>query len=177
MSEFKSLSYNDANTGLFTFAQIHQLMKIEFARARRYHLPLAFAVLTVDRLSDIARNFGYKARDLVIERFQQVLVKETRCCDFIGRFSDDRILLLLPHTDSDAARVLANRLRRVVASQEFEFEGKAFRVTMSAGISQFRDANTLFFDTVRDAANRAADRASAIGDNVAVADASPAGPA
>jgi diguanylate cyclase len=84
---------------------------------------------------------------------------------------------LLPHTDSDAARVLANRLRRVVASQEFEFEGKAFRVTMSAGISQFRDGNTLFFDTVRDAANRAADRASAIGDNVAVVEASSAGPA
>lgn len=173
MSEFRSLSQRESSGGLFTYAQIHQLMKIEFARARRYRLPLAFVVLTVDRLADIARNFGYKAKDLVLQRFQEILIKETRCCDFMGRFAEDRILMLLPHTDADGARVLAGRLKKIVASQEFEFEGKAFRVTMSAGISQYREGNTLFFDTVCDAASRAAERAAAIGDNVAVVEASP----
>jgi diguanylate cyclase len=173
MPEFKSLSLGDANAGLFTLAQINHLMKVEFARARRYHLPLAFVVFTVDKLGDIGRNFGYKARDLVLERFHQILTRETRVCDFVGRFTDDRILVLLPHTDSETARVMANRMRRVVASQEFEFEGKAFRVTLSAGISQYRDGNTLFFDTVRDAAEKAADRAAQVGNNVAVVEASP----
>jgi diguanylate cyclase (GGDEF)-like protein len=171
MSEFKSLSYTDSEAGLFTFAQIHHLMKVEFARARRYRLPLAFVVFVVDRLNDLSRNFGYKARDLVLERFQAVLRRETRSCDFIGRFSDDRVLLLLPHTDAEGARVLVNRVRRLISLHEFEFEGKAFRVTLSAGISQYRDNNTLFFDTVRDAAEKAAERAATLGDQVVFVDA------
>jgi diguanylate cyclase len=172
MSDFKSHSTSDPNAGLFTFAQIDHLMKVEFARARRYRLPLAFVVLVVDRLHDLSRNFGYKARDLVLDRFQQILRRESRACDYLGRFTDDRILLLLPHTDADGARVIVNRIRRIVGAQEYEFEGKAFRVTLSAGISQYRDGNTLFYDTVRDAAERASERASAVGDNVAVLEAS-----
>jgi diguanylate cyclase len=172
MSDFKSLSTNDPNTGLFTYAQIDHLMKVEFARARRYRLPLAFVVLVVDRLDDMMRNFGYKARDLVLERFQQILRRESRVCDYLGRFTDDRVLLLLPHTDAEGARIIVNRIRRIVGSQEFEFEGKAFRVTLSAGISQYRDGNTLFYDTVRDTAERAAERASTVGDNVAIVEAS-----
>ncbi|MFN0204983.1 MAG: GGDEF domain-containing protein [Planctomycetota bacterium] len=171
MSEFKSLSYTDSEAGLFTFAQIHHLMKVEFSRARRYRLPLSFVVFVVDRLGDLSKNFGYKARDLVLERFQILLKRETRTCDFIGRFTDDRVLLILPHTDADGAKVLVNRVRRILSIQEFEFEGKAFRVTVSAGISQYRDGNTLFFDTVRDAAEKAAERAAAMTDAVVYLDA------
>lgn len=171
MSDFKSLSTSDPNAGLFTFAQITHLMQVEFARARRYHLPLSFVVFAIDRLDDLARNFGYKAKDLVLDRFQQIVRRETRCCDYLGRFSDDRVLMLCPHTDADGARVLVNRIRRVVSGQEFEFEGKAFRVTVSAGISQFRDGNTLFFDTVREAAEKATDRAVQMGNHVVVLDA------
>ncbi|MBI3818022.1 MAG: GGDEF domain-containing protein [Planctomycetes bacterium] len=176
MSEFKSITFTDSEAGLFSFAQMNHLMKVEFARARRYRLPLAFVVFVVDRLSDLSKNFGYKARDLVLERFQSVLRRETRSCDFVGRFTDDRVLLLLPHTDAEGARVLVNRVRRIVAMQEFEFEGKAFRVTISAGISQYRDGNTLFFDTVRDAAEMAAQRAAAIGDHVMYMDSAQASP-
>ena len=45
-------------------------------------------------------------------------------------------------------------------------------MTLSAGISQYRDGNTLFYDTVRDTAERAAERASTVGDNVAIVEAS-----
>lgn len=176
MSEFKSLTYSDIEGGLFSFAQMNHLMKVEFARARRYRLPLAFVVFVVDRLNDLSKNFGYKARDLVLERFQNVLRRETRSCDFLGRFTDDRVLLLLPHTDGEGARVLVQRVRKLLAMQEFEFEGKAFRVTISAGISQYRDGNTLFFDTVRDAAEHAAQRAAQIGDQILLVDASHAPP-
>ncbi|MBL8694648.1 MAG: GGDEF domain-containing protein [Planctomycetes bacterium] len=175
MTELKSLALTDSEPGLFSFAQITHLMKVEFARARRYRLPLAFVVVVVDRISDLSRNFGYKARDLVLERFHAILRREVRSCDYVGRFQDDRVLLVLPHTDAEGARVLVNRVRRAVAAQEFEFEGKAFRVTLSAGISQFRDRNTLFFDSVRDAAERAAERASQAGDAVLVLE--PAEPA
>lgn len=172
MSEFKTLSFTDSEAGLFSFAQMNHLMKVEFARARRYRLPLAFVVIVVDRLGDLSKNFGYKARDLVLDRLQTILRRETRSCDFVGRFNDDRVLLLLPHTDAEGARVLVNRVRRLVTLQEFEFEGKAFRVTLSAGISQYRDGNTLFFDTVRDAAEQAAGRAVSMGDHVVLLEAS-----
>lgn len=177
MSEFKSISFTDSEAGLFSFAQMNHLMKVEFSRARRYRLPLAFVVFVVDRLNDLSKNFGYKARDLVLERFQTILRRETRSCDFLGRFTDDRVLLLLPHTDAEGARVLVNRVRRMLSIQEFEFEGKAFRVTISAGISQYRDGNTLFFDTVRDSAETAAARAAQIGDHVTYVDASQIAPA
>lgn len=153
-------------------AQLVHLMKVEFARARRYRLPLTFLVLSIDRLNDLSRNFGYKARDLVIERFRAILRRDTRNCDFIGRMREDRILLVLPHTDVKGAKVLAERIRRTMAAQEFHFEAKAFRVTLSAGICPFGNRDTtLFFDAMRDAADEAANRASASGDAVVVVEA------
>ncbi len=171
MQELMTLTLTDTDPALFSFAQIQHLMKVEFARARRYRLPLSFVVVAVDRLPDLSKNFGYRAKNLVLERFHAILRRETRSSDFIGRFPDDRVLLVLPHTDGEGARVLVNRVRRSVSGQEFEFEGKAFRVTASAGISQYRDRNTLFFDSVRDAAENAAARAANAGDTVLVMDA------
>src|SRR4030095_10580872 len=144
MGELKTLTFSDSETGLFTSAQIRHLMKIEFARARRYRLPLSFVVLNVDRLNDLARSFGYKAKELVLERFHVVLRREARSCDFTGRFTDDRVILVLPHTDSRGAKNLVSRIRRTMSAQEFNFEGKAFRVTVSAGICPYREKKPLF---------------------------------
>jgi diguanylate cyclase (GGDEF)-like protein len=166
MSEFSTLSFTDSDGALFTLAQINHLMKVEFARSRRYRLPLTVVVFTVDRLVDLSRNFGYKARELVLERFHAILRRETRSCDFTGRFKDDRVLLLLPHTAPGGAQVLVGRIRRALAGQEFQFEGKAFRVTASAGLCHLGDRKTLFFDSLRETAEEAANRAAKTGDAV-----------
>jgi diguanylate cyclase (GGDEF)-like protein len=54
--------------------------------------------------------------------------------------------VILPETDGDAAKMIADRLRSRAEDDVCDYEGKGIRLTISGGIASFRegmDANRL----------------------------------
>src|SRR5881296_1475295 len=123
MAESRSVSFGAGDPGLFSYPQVIHLLTVEFARARRYAYPLSCLLLRVDGLETLRDLHGYRARDLVRERAIALVRRESRSCDFLGRFPDDRLLVVLPHTDLEGALVLADRVRAALGSLEIEVEG------------------------------------------------------
>ncbi len=52
-------------------------------------------------------------------------------------------MLLLPETSSESAAQLAEKLRVVIENHGFEYHGQQLSVTMTFGISMFRNGETL----------------------------------
>jgi len=155
MADLPTLSFGTGDPGLFTYPQIVHLLTVEFARARRYGYPLSCILFRIDRLASIGDVQGWVARDFVRERVVAAIRRESRACDFVGRFPDDRFLVVLPHTDEVGARTLADRVARSVSSLDFTVGERVLRATVSAGASCYRDRNTLFYDAVVYAAEQA----------------------
>jgi len=151
MSEYSS----DPGAGVFSLSQIRHLMRVEFGRAQRYGYPLSCLVIGVDRLESLRDLYGYEFRESVLEAVIELLQEETRTCDYLGRLMDDRLMAILPHTTAEGAQVTARRILSAAHGLAFQPQGSALRVTLSVGISNYEDDNTLFFDSLVEAAEGA----------------------
>jgi diguanylate cyclase (GGDEF)-like protein len=151
MSEYSS----DPGAGVFSLSQIRHLMRVEFGRAQRYGYPLSCLVIGVDRLESLRDLYGYEFRETALEAVIELLQEETRTCDYLGRLMDDRLMAILPHTTAEGAQAGARRILTAARRLSFQPQGSAIGVSLSIGISHYEDDNTLFFDSLVEAAEAA----------------------
>jgi diguanylate cyclase (GGDEF)-like protein len=149
--------------GPFSSPQIQHLIKVEFDRARRHGIPLTILALRVDRIDSLADIHGEQVRDLVQQAVSRIVQKESRSSDLLGRHSESRFLLVLPHTDLAGAQRLAERIRARVAEFSLEAAGRKLAITVSQGLALYTDRSSLFCDTVTLQAEAALERAQTRG--------------
>ena len=140
-------------------------MKTEFARSRRHGLPLAVAIFNVDRLRSLVDLYGVELRDAVREALSKMIVGGTRSSDFVGTVSEDRFVLLMPHTDAEQAQIAAERVRARFAELTIRARGQELALALSGGVATNADKETLFFDTLLSQAELALDWAQHSGGN------------
>jgi len=148
---------------LFSLTQIRHLMRVEFSRAQRYSYPLGGLVIRVDGIDKVRVGHGFEAADDVVAQVTEMLVARTRACDHVGRLVDDRLVAVLPHTNSAGAVALGERLVAAAHELDVTVAGQKLPVTVSVGSTCFEDSNTLFFDALVDAADAAFERAAEAG--------------
>jgi diguanylate cyclase (GGDEF)-like protein len=132
----------------FSQAQILHLMKTEFARARRYGFPVSCMLVQVDRLEALVDMHGGVLREMVREELGKLVHEKTRGADHLGLASDDRYLVVMPHTNGAQGLHVAERLRLAFNALEFCVGGNALALRMSIGVASCDDQSTLFFDTM-----------------------------
>jgi diguanylate cyclase (GGDEF)-like protein len=136
-----------AESGIFSYTQILHLLKIEFARARRYQYQLSCVLVEVDRLGNIGDLHGSVVRDQVENAVGDLLNRHSRSCDFVGRLGE-RFVLVLPHTDKKGAQLLAQRLHDRVSGLDVRVDDRPIRISASLGVATLDDEDTIFFDAV-----------------------------
>ena len=159
---------SDPGAGVFSLTQIRHLMRVEFSRAQRYGYPVSCIICGVDRVSHLRDLYGYEFREVVLGDVVELLQRETRTCDYLGRLMDDRLMAILPHTTRAGAEATAGRILSAARGLSFEAEGNRLQVTMSVGISYFENENTMFFDSLVEAAEKAVLQATEEGGDRAV---------
>lgn len=147
MPDHDAVESVQSEAGLFSYAQILHLLKIEFSRARRYAYPLTCALFQIDRLENLKDLYGYKVRNQIEERVVGLVHQLSRSSDFLGKMGE-RMVLILPHTEASGVKILMNRVRDRLRDFSFEVDGRPVQVSLSVGIATYKDRNTLFFDSV-----------------------------
>lgn len=128
---------------LYSVAQIQHLLRIEFQRAQRYGYPLACVVLSVDQLGSVRDRLGFEGKEDVLDAVTRLLHASTRPSDFLGRTADDRMLLVVPHTDTKGVSTLGKRLVEELRGRDF---GAAGRITLSVGWAESVGKRLAFHD-------------------------------
>ncbi len=132
---------------VLTYPQLQSLLRIEFARARRYHYALSCLILAVDRIEHLADIYGANARQEILLSLIKLIRLHTRSSDAVG-MSSDRIILVLPHTDEEGALTLAQRVHGQTAELRFRIGGKDLSVTLSVGLATCADRGHIFYDSL-----------------------------
>lgn len=143
----------DPLTGLANRLAYDERMEHEFQRWRRYGAPLVLSVWDVDHFKRVNDSYGHQAGDKVLRVIATLLKGQTRAADFVCRYGGEEFIILLPETSLANAWTCLEKIRLAVASAEFRHRSERVKVTVSCGMAQFRDG-----DTVEDVFNRA-DRA------------------
>jgi len=110
-------------------------MEFALALARRSGRHLSLISVDVDHFKRVNDSFGHEAGDEVLRRLAQTLQQRLRASDVIARMGGEEFAVVLPDTDLEGARAIAQSIVDGMGAQEDPLVG---RITVSAGISSLR---------------------------------------
>jgi diguanylate cyclase len=139
----------------------------EFQRWQRHTQPLSFSIWDIDLFKRINDSFGHEAGDRLLRGVADLFARNKRTEDFLARIGGEEFVLLLPMTTLEAAAAVAEKLRSAVEAAAFRHHGEPVKVTISAGITDFRAGDTP--TSVYERADRALYQAKQQGRNRCVA--------
>ncbi len=125
----------DAISGALNRRAFLDAFRKEWHRARRYGRPLAVIMTDIDQFKVINDGYGSEFGDRILRLVAQSLQKAARGTDVIGRYGGDSFGIVLPETDPQAARRVAERLRKGLENAAFEHKTKGVLVTASFGVA------------------------------------------
>jgi two-component system cell cycle response regulator len=161
------MAITDALTGLHNrrYMETHLATLVEQAAARGN--PIAVLVVDIDYFKAVNDSHGHDAGDDVLREFALRIRKAIRNIDLACRYGGEEFVIVMPETDMAVATMVAERLRRRIASEPFAIQDgtRNLDVTISIGIAALdgpadnaaailKRADTALYRAKRDGRNR-----------------------
>lgn len=164
--ELEILSYRDGLTGVANRRMFDAVFAREWASAQREQRPLSLILIDIDFFKAYNDYYGHLAGDDCLKRVAEVLqAAAVRPRDLVARFGGEEFVLVLPETDADAVRAVAERCRAALAAAAIPHARSAVgaHVTLSQGLATIvpgPDSDSrLFLNAADQALFRAKERA------------------
>lgn len=133
----RELASHDPLTGIYNRRQFFQLAHRELGRTNRERSAMSLLILDLDHFKQVNDRFGHVAGDQLLINTARVLSEGLREFDIIARYGGEEFVILLPNTDLNQARDIAERLRGQVEQAVLPFGQELLRVTVSIGITSY----------------------------------------
>jgi diguanylate cyclase (GGDEF)-like protein len=128
---------HDSLTTLFNRPYFDEIFEQHISLARRYGTDLSILFLDIDDFKNVNDTYGHSVGDTTLQSIGRIIKQEIRDSDVAARYGGEEFVVLMPHTESIHAFVLAERIRLRIEQQELDADGKIYRVTISGGLASF----------------------------------------
>ncbi len=162
----KALSITDDLTRIFNRRYFNQRFEREIQRAQRYNRALSIIMVDIDFFKQFNDQYGHLVGDEVLRSTARILEKNLRQADIVARFGGEEFVILLPETNKNKARRVAEKLRSAVEKHRFKAEGTTdmLQITVSLGVASFPE-DSLKAENILAHADKALYQAKAAGRN------------
>jgi diguanylate cyclase (GGDEF)-like protein len=145
----------DPLTGVANRRGFENAFEVRRRLARRARQRLSVLVLDLDYLKQINDSKGHAAGDAAIRHVADLVGRQIREQDHLGRIGGDEFALVLPDTDLEGALTLAAKLRQSLQQQPLMLSDGALVLTLSIGAAeaQAADLDQIGFDGLLAAAD------------------------
>lgn len=137
--QLREMTERDPLTNTYNRRHLYAILEIESERARRYGTALSVVMFDIDHFKTVNDNHGHLAGDRVLVRIAEIVQQELRSVDLLARYGGEEFLIVAPGIDRPRAVVLAERLRMLIATANFD---PVPQITCSFGVHQFGDEDT-----------------------------------
>ena len=161
----KGMAQNDALCQTYNRQYSHQLLEEVFKHAREDDLPFAILMMDIDDFKNINDKYGHSAGDIVLTKVAATAKSEMRGFDILGRHGGDEFIIGLVHANSEAAVIVAERIRTAIAKAEINIsEAAPVKVSVSIGVKCLQ--NEMALDELINNADKKLYEAKAEGKNI-----------
>jgi two-component system, cell cycle response regulator len=138
IEEIKNLSLIDPVTGIFNRRYMDDHIPLEIKRAYRYEHSLSLVLVSINQFRDVIVAYGHYSGDVVLKHCADCLAESIRKdVDWLARYGEDSIMVVLAETDMTGGMIVAKRLRLRIASLVIGMYDKEVRISASFGVAGF----------------------------------------
>lgn len=138
--ELEKIASIDKLTDIYNRRMLDQFLQVEIEIASRHNEDLSLMVIDIDYFKKVNDNYGHLIGDMVLSQLAKIISDNLRASDIFGRYGGEEFLIICPKTTKENTLVLAEKLRTIVKT--FEFDEVGYK-TVSIGISDFQKDDTI----------------------------------
>lgn len=133
-AELDRVSRIDMLTNIYNRRHLDEHLRRVISAARRHDRTVGVLIVDIDHFKEVNDERGHLAGDVVLREVAARLQQAMRTEDALGRWGGEEFLAVLTDTPPEGIRIMAERLRQVIAAAPFILDdGSRIRVTVSVG--------------------------------------------
>lgn len=137
----RELAIIDELTQVFVRHHFVERLEEEVRRSIRFKLPLTVLMLDIDHFKRYNDEFGHLVGDATLKEVADLLKKNLRRVDLVGRYGGEEFVVAMPETRMENACEVAERIRSNIARHDFRVYNDRTKVTVSQGLQVFDAAS------------------------------------
>ncbi|MDB5797543.1 MAG: putative diguanylate cyclase [Paucimonas sp.] len=138
-----NLASRDELTGLRNRREFMRILQQEADRSARGQPGVCVSILDIDYFKQVNDVHGHPVGDAVLHQVAVLLDSARRATDTVARYGGEEFTLLLPGTNLSTAELALERVRSHVAQHDWSGVAPGLKVTVSAGIADWKPDSTL----------------------------------
>ena len=135
----EALAVQDGLTGLFIRRYFIERLDEEIKRAKQSDAVFSYLMIDIDHFKDCNDTHGHLFGDKVLKLLGEFLKDSLRDVDIIGRYGGEEFAIVLPNTNMNGAKFVAERIRdsfsKLVISVN---ENETMKLTLSIGGVEYK---------------------------------------
>ena len=129
------LTIIDALTELHTKRFFLEFLDRELTRSERRGPPLTLFLFDIDHFKRVNDCLGHLAGDFILRELASRVKTAVRKEELFARYGGEEFAIVLPDTTLDEGRVIAERVRSLVAERPFLANGEEHSISVSVGVA------------------------------------------
>jgi len=165
----QKLAITDGLTGIYNHRFFRERLEEEILRSLRYNVPLSCALFDIDDFKKCNDTHGHLFGDAVLKEIATRMLQTIRRTDIVARYGGEEFIVIMPQTSIEGAYIQAERIRKVIEDRPFEYMGKSVKITMSGGVAEVVQNETLSVEDLLRIADQCLYQAKRKGKNMIIA--------
>ena len=127
----------DGMTKLYNHEYFQNILKQEFTASLEEKRELGLLLIDIDHFKKFNDTWGHQLGDLVLQEVAQIIKSCSRSTDLVARYGGEEMAVILPNTNKDSVKEIAERIRNSIANHIIQHEGQTLTVTISVGLAMY----------------------------------------
>ncbi len=133
--QIADMANKDFMTGAYNRRYFFESGKNIFLKARRATIPVAVAMIDIDKFKNINDTYGHSIGDIAIKEVKKILDRNLRVSDLMARFGGEEFCILLENITQENTQKLFERIRQDFEENIIKTLGFEISYTVSIGIA------------------------------------------
>ena len=130
-----SMALKDELTGLYNRRYLDARLENFLQELQVSDKSFGILIFDIDHFKEVNDTYGHAVGDQILQTFAKRLQEQVRSFDLVARLGGEEFVTIHPDIHEEAAKYIAERLRRCIAEEPFEcdVDGGKLEITTSIG--------------------------------------------